>query len=351
MSIILLAIGGGLYFISTPGADYRVALVCVAPVICLPIINKLINKARYAYKANDLGMMNDFEYINLSKEEQREFDKQRQMEMERLLPQSALKKMTHKGPKKPQEEMEKLTGLLPVKKQLKEILARAQYDKENDKKATFKNHFVFYGAPGTGKTTVARIMTSFLYQAGCIKENKCIECDGNTLKGSAPGEGAQKAELLVRKAMGGILFIDEAYAMMDHFGSEAVNTLIKQMEDNRGKFVLILAGYTNEIKLLLNQNPGFRSRINDYIKFPDYSPVEAREIFRNMAADNHLTVSTAAMERFEEKYIEAQSKPDFGNARTVRNILERAITVHAVNLSEHKLEKEEKYQISLADME
>lgn len=349
---VLIPCIGTIYCVSTPGEiNLKMLLIFFIPLLFLPLMSKLTNRLRYEYKANEMGMMNDFEYTNLTKEERREFDKQRQMEMERLMPQSAINKMIHKGPKYPQKELDKLTGLAPVKQQIKEITARAEYDMDNDKKALFAKHFVFYGAPGTGKTTVARIMTGLLYDAGCIKQNKCIECDGNTLKGSAPGEGAQKAEILVRNAFGGILFIDEAYAMMDRMGNEAVNTLIKLMEDHRGEFVLILAGYTDEIKTLLNQNPGFRSRINDYVKFPNYTEEEAKEILSGMAKGKDLTIDKAAMQRFADKYAAAMSDKNFGNARTVRNILDRAITVHALNLSEHKLEEKYKKTLCLSDFE
>lgn len=340
--ILITTILSVLKYNNVPGTDIKVLLFCL-PIVLLPFLFKAANKARYEWKVNEMGMMNDFDYINLSKEERREFDKERQMQMERLIPQSALLKMTHKGPADPQLELERLTGLAPVKNQLNEILARAVFDKENDRKAVFSSHFVFFGSPGTGKTTVARIMTSYLYQAGCIKKNLCIECDGNMLKGSAPGEGSQKTDILIRRAKGGVLFIDEAYAMIDNVGSEAIDTLIKMMEDMRGEFVLILAGYTNEIRQLLSQNPGFRSRINNYVEFPDYSVEEAKEIFVNMAKTKNMNVSDDAIQAFATKYEAAMKEKDFGNARTVRNILEKAITIHAVNLSDGKFPTSDRF--------
>lgn len=341
-AILITALLSALKYCNVPGTDIKVLLFCL-PVVLIPFLFKAANKARYEWKADDMGMMNDFDYINLSKEERREFDKERQMQMERLIPQSALLKMTHKGPDEPQREMDNLTGLAPVKQQLKEILARAVFDKENDKKAVFSSHFVFFGSPGTGKTTVARIMTSYLYQAGCIKKNQCIECDGNMLKGAAPGEGSQKTDILIKKAKGGVLFIDEAYAMIDNVGSEAIDTLIKLMEDMRGEFVLILAGYTKEMRELLNQNPGFRSRIDKYVMFPDYSVEEAKEIFVNMAKTKNLTASADAVQAFATKYEASMKERDFGNARTVRNILEKAITIHAVNLSDGKIPDSDRF--------
>ena len=147
---------------------------------------------------------------------------------------------------------------------MSDMVARLQFESRSNtnKKGKMKTqqqngmsgrHMVFYGAPGTGKTTVARILTGFLYQYGYIKENKCVEVDGNFLKAGA--DTALKTELVIRQAYNGVLFVDEAYSLMDSMdgsGREAIATLIKQMEDNRDRFILILAGYTDEMKYLLN---------------------------------------------------------------------------------------------------
>ena len=340
---------GAAYYFTSANPSLKVTLYFIVPLALLPLVTKWNNNARYQAKVNEqTGMMNDFNYVNLSKEERREFDKEHQMQMERLISSSELKKMTHKGPKHPEIEMELLTGLEPVKKKMEEVVARALFDRDRDKKALFMSHFVFFGGPGTGKTTVARIMTGLLYKAGCIKENKCVECDGNALRGAAPGEGAQKTELLIRTAWNGVLFIDEAYAMADSFGSEAIQTLIKQMEDQRGHFVLILAGYTQQINDMLDRNPGFRSRINEYIEFPDYSLEEAKEIFCRMAEDVYgMDVSDEALVLFEKQYLKAKTEKDFGNARTIRNILEKSISKHAVNLK--ILPKIDRYRLCRKD--
>ena len=210
----LLCVGlpcGGLYYWLTHITNPNYVIVCALGgwLLFLPLVKKWRQDSRYAATADVFGRMNSFEYKEMSAQERKEFDKQRTMEMERVLSQSAVKKATHPGPKEPEEALKKLIGMNPVKQKTKEIVARAIFDKSNTKEP-FRGHFVFYGNPGTGKTTVARILTSFLYNNKCIKENKCIEVDGNTLKGGAHGESALKVEILVKNAFGGVLFIDEA---------------------------------------------------------------------------------------------------------------------------------------------
>ena len=204
----------------------------------------------------------------------------------------------------------------------------------------------------THNTTIARIMTSFLYQYGYIKENKCIEIDGNFLK--AGTDSATKTELVIREAFGGVLFIDEAYALMDSSdasGEQVIATLIKQMEDNRDKFILILAGYTNEMKKLIAANPGFESRIKDYLYFPDYNEVEMREILRFMANKQNFFVDESAYSVFDVVVGKERRLKSFGNARTVRNILDKAIDKHSLNLMKNVIGQEDRYRLVAADFQ
>lgn len=153
---------------------------------------------------------------------------------------------------------------------------------------------VFIGSSGTGKTTAARIIAGFLYKYGFIKENKCLETDGNFLKVSTAADTAAKTEMVLREAQGGVLFIDEAYALaMDASGEAATATLMKCMEDDRGRVVVILAGYTDEMAKLISSNPGFASRFRDYIEFPDYTDQELCEIFQLMAGRKGVCLSAS----------------------------------------------------------
>lgn len=353
LSLILLLLipCGGIYYLSTqPGFDlvdmvkqYPIP-ICIGAVIWAVLFkscNRWYEKSKYTKNADAFGMTSKFDYFSLSDKERKEYDKQRKEEMNRVMPESTITKATHPGSKNPDQDMAALSGMEEVKDKINEIVARANYDKAHGKKGEgFSSHYVFYGAPGTGKTTFARILTGFLYKNKIIKKNQCIEVDGNLLKASAPGEGGMKAEILVKYAMGGVLFIDEAYSMAEGYGNEAVDTLIKLMEDMRGQFVLILAGYTKPMANLLSSNPGFRSRIKDYLEFPDYTTDEAEAIFKSMANKAGLKVSREGLEKFRERYEIELPKADFGNARTVRNILDEAISKHALRLTKDKKAKE-----------
>lgn len=204
----------------------------------------------------------------------------------------------------------------------------------------------------THNTTIARILTSFLYKYGYIKENKCLEIDGNFLK--AGTESAIKTEMILRHAYGGVLFIDEAYALMDssdNSGEQVIATLIKQMEDQRGKFILILAGYTNEMRQLIDMNPGFESRIKEYLHFPDYTADEMRDILKYMAKKNNFTVDESAFRNYDTIVARERGLKSFGNARTVRNILDKAIDKHSLNIATGKLPPEKRYVLCDIDFQ
>ena len=299
------------------------------------------------------------DYSRLSKAERDQIDLQKTADMERVMNSSAIKKITKEGSVNPQQDMDKLIGLVPVKEKMREMVARMQFENEDrvlkgkqKKKEKGKDeigssmsgrHMIFYGSPGTGKTTVARILTGFLYQYGYIKKNKCVEVDGNFLKAGA--DTALKTELVIRQAYDGVLFVDEAYSLMegDRSGKEAIATLIKQMEDNRDRFILILAGYTNEMKNLLNLNPGFESRIKEYLDFPDYDDQEMKDIFVSMARDSGFTVSDEALDAFGERVKKERRLRSFGNARTARNILDESIDRYSLNFVSGKLQKSDRY--------
>lgn len=294
-------------------------------------------------------------YDYLSKKERDIIDLQKTADMERLVNSVAIKKMMQQGPKKPMEELDAMIGLDPVKMTVKEMVARMKFEKEEKKQKKNANalsgrHMVFFGSPGTGKTTVARILTGFLYQYGYIKENKCIEIDGNFLK--AGTESAIKTEMILRYAYGGVLFIDEAYALMDssdNSGEQVIATLIKQMEDQRGKFILILAGYSKEMKKLIELNPGFESRIKEYLYFPDYSASEMREILKYMAKQNNFEVDELAYREYDKVVEKERKLKSFGNGRTVRNILDKAIDKHTYNLASGIHTQEDRYVLKQQD--
>ena len=318
-------------------------------------------KKRQAYR--DLVEYDRFgnprkQYSTMSAQERRRIEEAKMAEVQRVAPDSLIKAHTHTGPEDPDHELEAMTGLGSVKNTIRELKSQMQFDQENKKNKQLSAdedrcyHMCFSGPPGTGKTTCARILTSYLYKYGVIKKDKCIEIDGNTLKGGTPSETNLKVTRFLQAASGGVLFIDEAYALAGARGenTEAVATLIKYMEDFRDEFVLIIAGYENEMKALVASNPGFKSRIQHYLNFPSYSAPELREIFRSMAGAQGYAVDGEAYPMFDEIMAQESRKKDFGNARTVRNCLASSIRKHKSNFIDKKIPEEAKYMLLRADI-
>ena len=297
--------------------------------------------------------------MRMSKKDRDAMDKAKLFREQQICPTTTTDRMTHPGSETPDEDIARLIGLKPVKEKVADMTARMAFEnrdkkkkkkKKDDSKAEVESrHMVFYGSPGTGKTTIARIMAGYLYKYGYIRKNKCLEIDGNFLK--AGEYSAEKTSIVIRRAMGGVLFIDEAYALMgDQAGAEAVATLIKEMEDHRGDFVLILAGYTNEMRQLLEYNPGFASRVKEYLTFPDYNAKEMEQIFELMAKSKGFSVDAAAYPRYDRRVASERELRSFGNGRTARNILEETLDRHARNYMEGKLDKADEFVIVSDDI-
>lgn len=315
-------------------------------------------RARDIAQTDEFGNSKRKTYAKLSQKERDAIDLQKTADMERLVGSVALKRLTKEGSKDPQKDLDQLIGLASVKQKVAEMAAKMEFDKQEKKRQGKKyvsqfdsgHHAVYFGAPGTGKTTIARIMTGFLYKYGYIKENKCVEVDGNFLK--AGSETATKTTMVIRQAFGGVLFVDEAYALVqgDQYGQDAIATLIKQMEDNRDRFVLILAGYTNEMRDLLESNPGFQSRLKEYLYFEDYNDNDMCTIFRSMAKSKGYTLDLGAEQNLLVRIQNERPLPSFGNARTARSILDEAMERHAYHFIAHKLPEEQRYVISAKDL-
>lgn len=244
-----------------------------------------------------------------------------------------------------EEELDALVGLSLVKRTVRKIRA---YAKRNQHTDDFNVHMCFCGNPGTGKTEVARILSRILYEAGVIPEAKLIETDAHGLLGNAVGETAPKTEAKIRDALGGVLFIDEAYALAEApYGKDAIEVLLKQMEDQRGHFCVIFAGYHDEMKNMFASNPGLKSRIQFSLAFPDYTREELSAIFDRFAERLGYVMDVSARSRMLDITEGFRAQPHFANARTVRHILEQAI----MNQNLRTEDDENDNRIILADVE
>lgn len=226
-----------------------------------------------------------------------------------------------------EEELEQLIGLANVKRMVRKIRA---YAKRNKGSSDFNLHMCFCGNPGTGKTEVARIISRILYDAGVLDEAKLVETDSRGLLGKRVGETAPKTEEKINEAMNGVLFVDEAYGLLGsgsavNYGAEAISVLLKEMEDRRGRFCVILAGYRKEMEELLSANPGFASRIPFMLDFPDYTREELGEIAVAFLKKKGYEIDNDALARLLEVTEYFRQRPNFSNARTVRNILDQVV--------------------------
>ena len=230
------------------------------------------------------------------------------------------------------KKLDGLVGLTSVKKEISNLTAFLNLQIRRGETQTFQGkHYVFTGNPGTGKTTVARIMADIFKTLGVVARGQLVEADRAKLVAGYAGQTAIKTNQLVDQALGGVLFIDEAYTLKssdgDTFGAEAIDTLLKRLEDDRGKFICIVAGYTDQMHDFIDTNPGLKSRFTQTIHFDDYTPDELTEIFLHLADGKNFTIdddTRAAIHRqFEQLYLRRDK--NFGNAREARRIFNEAV--------------------------
>ena len=240
-------------------------------------------------------------------------------------------------------ELNSLIGLKSVKEDLNALinLMKVQKMREENgmKQADINKHMVFMGNPGTGKTTVARLLSGIYAGIGVVEKGHLVEVDRSGLVSGYVGQTAMKVQDVVEEALGGILFVDEAYTLTNNkgqndFGQEAVDTLLKAMEDHRDDLIVIVAGYTELMEDFLDSNPGLRSRFNKFIEFEDYTAEEEYEIFRSMCRNQDYVLSESALEeakRFFKERCESKTET-YANARDVRNYLEKAVSNQATRI-------------------
>lgn len=260
-------------------------------------------------------------------------------------------------------ELNALIGLSGVKKEVKNIVNLLRINelraKNGLRQAPVAKHFVFTGNPGTGKTTVARLLAKIYCALGVLSKGHMVEVDRSGMVAGYMGQTALKTKQVIDKAKGGVLFIDEAYALSNHgpegdFGQEAIDTLNKAMEDYRDDLIVIVAGYPDQMEEFIEANPGLKSRFNKTIAFPDYSADELFTIFEYMCQeqDYHLNPSGEVYLQDALARMVAEKDENFGNARDIRNYLHRVIERQANRLvTEGAVEKEQLLEITAEDLQ
>ncbi len=263
-------------------------------------------------------------------------------------------KQEEKAQEKPEEpeksleelmaELNELTGLQSVKEDVNSLINLLRIRKirkeRSMKDIPVSMHLVFTGNPGTGKTTVARLLAKIYHALGALSKGQLVEVDRSELVGGYVGQTAIKTQEVINSALGGVLFIDEAYSLVagrgeGDFGREAVDTLLVEMENHRDDLAVIVAGYPAPMEEFLQSNPGLRSRFNKFIFFPDYTPDELYDIFTGMVDKNGYKLSDKAAEKAKKIFTDLYDYRDdtFANGRTVRNFFEKTMIAQANRLA------------------
>lgn len=269
-------------------------------------------------------------------------DKEEEQAQERQLTPEELKEDRRKALKEAMDDLEALRGLDKVKEQIRRIAAMVKANQRrkelgiDGKNLVSTYHIVFTGRPGTGKTTVARSYAKMLYGYGILDRGQLVETDRSGLIAGYQGQTAIKVRKMVKRAMGGVLFIDEAYllknGMNDDYGEEAISTLLKYMEDYRDKFVVIVAGYEGPMEEFLDANPGLRSRFSAKIHFPDYNDGQLTDIYSDFARKVGIEITDSNRRTLAGSFHNLRAQDSFANGRTARSLFEQTLVEQSLRL-------------------
>lgn len=345
--------GCGVYFlweqnIRLKSWVYEVLLVLgVISLITGILLRNLVRRSREEYWAEKNRNGKGISYRNMTKEQREEAQREQALRNERNLSSAEYRNLVKKGVKDPEKELESLVGLSEVKKNV--LRYKAQIEDKNTYHGNM--HMCFLGNPGTGKTTLVAILTAFLYRFHYIKKNEYICVDGNFFKSGE--DPIARTNLLLNKARGKVLFIDEAYVLVQGnsgIGQQILATLLNEMENNREELIVILAGYKKEMKELFDANSGLSSRIKNYFLFEDYTVDELVQMFVNLVNAADLVPDAAALETLRGILCRKKQSRNFANGRTVRNLAEKAITEHNYHRMQNQISQEDRYRLLETDI-
>lgn len=239
------------------------------------------------------------------------------------------------------KDINELIGLTEIKEQINDLVYLLKFNKKaNININDFNLHMIFSGNPGTGKTTVARLVKDIFYQLGYIKQDKLVEVSAKDLIAEYIGQTSIKTYDILKSAIGGVLFVDEAYSITEatNYGNECIATIIKFMEDFKDNLIIIFAGYEEEMDNFQEANPGLKSRIGYKIKFPDYTVDELIQIYLNLLQDNNLEITNEALNKLKEVIEYSVNCKDFGNARYIHHIFQRILIEHSKNIEINEIQ-------------
>lgn len=313
-------------------AVLRAAVIPVC-IVLIRIFDPIRREYRQRMQTDQYGLRKK-SFKDMSSKERRAMELQNMARDEQILSTAEWMSMVKNGSKNPDADLSDLVGIVPVKEKVLEMKAQMVYGGHGTRRPP---NVCLLGNPGTGKTTVAGILTGFLAKYGFIKENRYVVVNGTSF-GSSP-DPVRRTNLILAKSKGKLLFIDEAYSLArSAYGQQILTIILDDMEKNRDGMALVLAGYKKEMKELFQMNSGLSSRIDDYLMFPDYTPAEMAQIETRMAAKKGYQITQSALSKSMYIFAYERSHGVFANARSARKAVESAASRHMYRVMEHQVD-------------